>query len=416
MGQPGWAEPYNVWGNYTPKPQDQNTGPAMGGAELNIPEGHPLSRFWQQAMEALGEAGGSYFGPMMAPAGKNAFDAAVMGAGKVGPQAMMMRGRQNALSDQEKSALLNLGKRMPEPGEAVSTPRGGWSAKYDPKRVGPPGPNEMTSQEVAALAEPVKEVADDPDEQAARNVAGIGGSARSKADPAKEAAKPVADAFKEEAKGLKDIKTLIDKYDQKKRDVDFGPLAALTDAWTGSKFANSYQRPLNDEEHDRVVLGFKEKLALAEGQLEYKREMMKQLSEQEKARLSQRDQDRDLKEMLGLGKIARGAAGSDEKAQAKQEKTDGTALSKHFRENKKALMNIAQGRYGKKMETGQVDPADQSWQTQVGPVNAEIFDFGKHLEESGRSKKGRGYYDALQFYLVHPGGPDTMISGGGDGG
>lgn len=200
--------------------------------------------------------------------------------------------------------------------------------------------------------------------------------------------------------GIKELKSMIDKFENGDKKVDLTPIAALVDTWTGSRLAASYDAPLGDDEREKIVLNLKGKLAETKDNLAYKREYLQ--SQKEAAELRQKfmeqkqKEDRDLKVELANIRGGQQEAGREASAVSK----DGTTKSRYLKENKAAVKAIAKKRYG----SG--DPEDKSYELRVGPINDEIYEFGKHLEEEGQVTKGNGYGTALEFYLANASGPD----------
>lgn len=113
----------------------------------------------------------------------------------------------------------------------------------------------------------------------------VGESAESKMQAAQEAAKTrkIDTYMSPEDKGILDLitenspamqrvradidarKALGDQYQamvgSRKAGVDLSPLMALTDAWTGSKFAQSYKAPENPMDRFKDVLAYKDKIS-----------------------------------------------------------------------------------------------------------------------------------------------------------
>lgn len=84
-----------------------------------------------------------------------------------------------------------------------------------------------------------------------------------------------------------ELKGMIEKYQNKKTNVDLAPLLALTDSWTGSQLTRSYDRPLTEEDKQDNVLRMRSRLAEQEA-----------ARAAELARLSQQIKHQD--ELIGL--------------------------------------------------------------------------------------------------------------------
>lgn len=209
-----------------------------------------------------------------------------------------------------------------------------------------------------------------------------------------------ANSPKDDDAALKDLKGLIDKYEKGKKGLDWSPVIALVDTWTGSNLLPAYDKPLSDEEREKIVLTLRGKLAEQEGDLAYKREYMAEQRRQAKDRMdaqaSEKERDRELR--LQIANI--GANASAARAETAEENRHLSRKSKYLKENKNALDAIARARYGVK------DEKDKSYQLHVGSVNEDIYDTGRELEQMGAAEKGQGYSMALEFYLANPSGPD----------
>jgi len=201
--------------------------------------------------------------------------------------------------------------------------------------------------------------------------------------------------------GLKELKGLIDRYEGKKGSkLDLSPMIALTDSWTGSKLLGSYDAPMGDEEREKVVLGLKSKLFQQEADIKYKREYASSQVKAEELRQKFREEEgaknRDIKVELakirGNQAAAARSGGSDRRESSEKRN--------YFNQSKKALTAIAKKRFPG------AGPEDRSHELRMGPINDEVFDFGKHLEAEGQAKPGMGYNTALEFYLQNASGPD----------
>lgn len=200
---------------------------------------------------------------------------------------------------------------------------------------------------------------------------------------------------------LKDLSKLIDKYEEgKDKKLDLSPILALTDSWTGSQLLRAYDAPMGDEEREKTVLGLRAKFAEQKENLDYKREYMQSQKDAQalaaKTRSEEKDADRDLR--MQLAKLS--GQRQEAKAEVSAANKDISNKSKFLKENKSAVSAIAKKRFG----SG--DPEDKSHMLRVGPINDEIYDFGKHLEAEGQAKPGMGYNMALEFYLQNASGPD----------
>ncbi len=201
--------------------------------------------------------------------------------------------------------------------------------------------------------------------------------------------------------GMKELGRLIEQYESgKNKKLDLSPILALTDAWTGSNLVAAYDRPMNDEEREKIVIGLRSKFQEHKDNLAYKKDYMVAQSEAEKSRQRikavEQKEARDLK--LKLANI--NAGGRAAKAENNEQGKLDRERSKYLRENKKALLGITAKRYG----SG--NPEDKSHELRMGPLNDEIYEAGKHLEAEGQAKPGMGYNVALEWYLANSSGPD----------
>lgn len=200
---------------------------------------------------------------------------------------------------------------------------------------------------------------------------------------------------------MKDLGRLIDKYESgKDKKLDLSPLLALTDSWTGSNLLRAYDAPMGDEEREKTVLGLKAKFAEQKENLAYKREYMQSQKDLQKEAATARQEDKNADRALRLQLANMTGQRQAAKAESTAANKDMSNKSTYLKQNKNAVSAIARKRYG----TG--DPDDKSHMLRVGPINDEIYDFGKQLENDGLAKKGMGYNTALEFYLSNASGPD----------
>lgn len=66
---------------------------------------------------------------------------------------------------------------------------------------------------------------------------------------------------------LDDLRSMLKEYEKKGNKMDWSPLLALTDAWTGSNLAQSYDRPMTKTERDKLVMGLKSRIYDAQAQM-----------------------------------------------------------------------------------------------------------------------------------------------------
>ncbi len=201
--------------------------------------------------------------------------------------------------------------------------------------------------------------------------------------------------------GMKELKGLIKRYEDKKSNkMDLSPLIALTDAWTGSQLLQGYDKPMGDEEREKTVMALKGKLYAQEADIKYKRDYMASQNRAEELRQKFREEEaeknRDIKVQLANIRGSQQSAGRAASSEGKES----TQKSRYFTQSKKALAAIAKKKYPG------AGPDDRSHELRMGPINDEIFEFGKHLESEGQAKPGMGYNTALEFYLANASGPD----------
>jgi hypothetical protein len=70
------------------------------------------------------------------------------------------------------------------------------------------------------------------------------------------------------------LKAMFDKMDGKKGEVDMTPLLALTDAWTGSHFAQSYDRPLTEKQIETMKMQMAEQMARRQSEIQYHKDLI----------------------------------------------------------------------------------------------------------------------------------------------
>lgn len=68
-------------------------------------------------------------------------------------------------------------------------------------------------------------------------------------------------------KELDDLRDMLGEYEKKGNKMDWSPILALTDAWTGSNLAASYDRPMTKEERDKLVMGLKSRIFDAQAKM-----------------------------------------------------------------------------------------------------------------------------------------------------
>jgi hypothetical protein len=190
---------------------------------------------------------------------------------------------------------------------------------------------------------------------------------------------------------LKALREALQKYSEQEGKLDLTPLLALTDSWTGSRMAQSYDRPMNDEEREQLVMGLRSKIAQHEDDIVYKRDYMKHQAALERYRLQEKaeenEKNRELRR-LALG----GRDGRDSDRHGQRDIRD---RSRYMRENKKALLFIA------KAQNPGGGEDDKSHEITIGPLNDEIFEAGRELEEQGGVPYGRGYSMALEEFIAY---------------
>lgn len=70
------------------------------------------------------------------------------------------------------------------------------------------------------------------------------------------------------------LKSMFDKMDGKKGETDMTPLLALTDAWTGSHFAQSYDRPLTEKQIETMKMQMAEQMARRQADIQYHKDLI----------------------------------------------------------------------------------------------------------------------------------------------
>jgi hypothetical protein len=66
---------------------------------------------------------------------------------------------------------------------------------------------------------------------------------------------------------IEDLKGRVKQYLDKPQQMDFSPLAALTDAWTGSNFSKNYQAPETAQDRAKTMAGLQNIIAQRQGDL-----------------------------------------------------------------------------------------------------------------------------------------------------
>ncbi len=212
----------------------------------------------------------------------------------------------------------------------------------------------------------------------------------------------------DDKEAFKELKGLIDKYENGDKKINLAPLIAWVDSTTGSRLSAGYDTPLSDEEREQITLELRGKLAQQEEALEYKREYL--ASQKEAAELRQQfakekaDDDRDLKRELAHIRGAQQTAGGEDKDAQRHFSNK----AKLFTQNKTAIKAVAKKRFGNPN-----NPDDKSYELRAGPLNDEIYEFGQYLEREEGVKKGQGYGAALEYYLNPENGGAGPDSGSG---
>lgn len=285
----------------------------------------------------------------------------------------------------------------PEPStpERYQSPRNtsGYPAEFVP-----PAPVQETVVPEGTWGQP-SIVAPQPPADVSKQVEKFKGKKAAGGDkPSGDVGVPTVDVETED-KGIKNLEKLVKDFEAKKAGLDYSPLASLVDTWTGSQFARGYEPPMSQEERDDKVLQMKSNLAEEKANLAYKREYMNQQSELAKFRerkalaRERRDREHDFA-IEGLKQTGRDAKAEEAKVQK-----DLSNKSRFLKDNRNAIKRIAKARYPTE------DENDRSYEIYAGPINDEVYEFGKHLEENMGVKKGTGYTTSLKYFLSNPNGP-----------
>jgi hypothetical protein len=197
-----------------------------------------------------------------------------------------------------------------------------------------------------------------------------------------------------ESDSLKELRGLIDQYSKRKGSMDLSPLAALTDTWTGSQFARSYEAPETQSDIDAKAIALKDRLADKELQDKQKHQYTNYLMAQMQAKKEKSEQAQALKELMS--------------AQKAQEKGQTQASREQKSLEIKAARNMKQ-----------FDMALETFMPQVFPeineapdptirdvykakINGMLTQLGKDNEENKLAPVGSGYAKAMQDILSNP--------------
>jgi hypothetical protein len=223
--------------------------------------------------------------------------------------------------------------------------------------------------------------------------AGLGGRPK-KRKPNEEAVNLAKAGTVPEDQATKELKALIKRIEGKK-DFDLTPLLALTDTWTGSNFTRSYDRPLNEDERDKVVASLKARVAEHEQSAVAKRDYLAQLHQEkiDAAELRREGYDNALK-IAGIQVGARITT-----AGMKMTGTEGKTEDKLYNKFRPALEQLAIIQHGNPADP--YDATNKSAGKLYAPeIHRQVKSKGKALEDAGAAPKGEGYETALQWYTT----------------
>jgi hypothetical protein len=193
---------------------------------------------------------------------------------------------------------------------------------------------------------------------------------------------------------LKALRDALAKYSGKEGQLDLTPLLALTDSWTGSRMAQAYDKPMTEEERDQLVMGLRSKIAQHEDDIAYKRDYLKHQTALERMRLQEKAEENEKNRELRRDLTAIMSGGRSGKEQQRLKERDIRERSKYMRENRKALAYVA-----KALHPGAGED-DRSYETRIGPLNDEVYETARELEEVEGVPEGQGYGKALELYLA----------------
>lgn len=207
---------------------------------------------------------------------------------------------------------------------------------------------------------------------------------------------PVRQEMAVEDQASKNLKALIGQVKGKKQ-LDLTPILALTDAWTGSNFAQSYDRPMNQEERDKLAMGLEMQLQTHEDNIEMKRQALAQRHEEKL------ENEKIRREALANQlKVAQISAGSRENVAGIRAAAVGDRVkTKKYQD---AFRRIAGMKFG--------DPKDPRGHSAVGKAMAHRIEsiavpYAEHLEATGQAEPGQGLELAVRDLEDYPNGKDA---------
>ncbi len=209
-------------------------------------------------------------------------------------------------------------------------------------------------------------------------------------------------AYKE-SESIKNLKDVINKYGQRKTGIDLTPLAALTDAWTGSRFASSYTPPESEEQKQKTIITLKDRLAERETTDKQKHNYMNYLVQQANAKKVQSEQLSKLKGLIDAEKKAQTQA----KEAQKQQYYMANAAQKNKKDYDIALDQLTVGLFPEVTQS----PNPAMTEIYKSKINAALTTAGMEAEQMGMVPPGAGYANALQGVYKNPQQFKATISG-----
>lgn len=213
------------------------------------------------------------------------------------------------------------------------------------------------------------------------NGAGGAGVAAKKAEelPAGTVADPTA--LVDDDKELGDLKKMIDGFESKKK-FDLSPALALVDSWTGSNLQKGYDRPLSDEERERIVIGLRETAMTKEADMKYKKAYLASMAKQDQTR-------KDLKAMDNATDLQKANIMAASRTKAPD---PGKVQDRLMRNNKGLATYVAQQRFGNK-----ANPKDKSFKELTGVIHQEALEIAENAVENNDAPDiETGYQMAMQ--------------------
>ncbi len=187
--------------------------------------------------------------------------------------------------------------------------------------------------------------------------------------------------FKVEDKSIDVLKKRLAQYEKKDSKIDWTPLLALTDSWTGSQLARNYDKPMDDEEREDVIFRFKTAIKEKEADLSFKQSKIEEYS----ANRIQRREEKRLERKLRLDIAELHAQGKERKSAAAEHRLT-TSL---YKSNKAAVDQLANDvMIGKQGE--------EQFESFIPLINNRLYEIGKEWEDNEHVEPGQGYYKAIE--------------------